>query len=429
MRVISHSTRNKVADTTGLVAEVRPDGRVVWHAESGAYSNVPVWTGATAWLDLVATHPQLVACAARRKVAVDVVLLVADIKAQAADSTTGRHVTLSLDQLAEATARSRTTVRRARNVLADLGLAQLVRRGAHMTAAQRFDALALDRAGLRSLADEWALTQPVDQIVRQPDRPRLLHRQRATPPVGWLRELHSCGCVDGNYPHQPAPPRKKTQRNKPRRGARSAPSRPAVQALVTGLWKRYGRELAAIGFRRTAHNVQRLALRGIGPDQLVDALDRWSAAEGFAIEVARTPGYLAWLIRQVELTYLAVSWPEPSSADAERIVEMPGGRSVHGGARESVRRPGRVSTGPDTCDDCSSGVVWVPSSSGAMLCLNRSETDASAVPVGDRYAIVRGRGAVAFEDLHRPPSRCLSLHRCGSAAESQGRAGNAVLVG
>lgn len=121
--------------------------RVSWHpaVADGAHKSLPCWRGAKHWLTAVKVclgSSEGVAVLKATRITAATVLLVAAADAGVANHRTGRGVATAHETVAGLARVSIATVRRARRVLEELGLAATVLPGRYMTTVERQEARA-----------------------------------------------------------------------------------------------------------------------------------------------------------------------------------------------------------------------------------------------------------------------------------------------
>ncbi|MBE5507654.1 repa [Mycobacteroides abscessus] len=142
----------------------------------GAYTNVPLWSGAQLWARVSVPvaydlrYRQIKHLLPGNEVSRGAVVRVADARARFADGSTGRHCRPTNETLAAVSGLSVRTVQRASLVLKLLGCATEVLRGRQRTRVERLASWRLgDRA--RGWASVWALHPPHPVLYRAVDNP------------------------------------------------------------------------------------------------------------------------------------------------------------------------------------------------------------------------------------------------------------------
>lgn len=137
-------------------------------AEDGDLSEIPVWTSRIEWVKQVraALNSEDGQKVTRSiKIATEKVFAVAVIHSMYADDRTGRGCSVSIDKIAERAGVSRSSVKRARTAIAQLGFGVEVARGRYLTARERLAAAVHHGGKQHRAASVWALTSPRESVV------------------------------------------------------------------------------------------------------------------------------------------------------------------------------------------------------------------------------------------------------------------------
>ena len=143
--------------------------------------SVKTWTER---LPAVLDTEQAREAARRRHTSVATVLTVAKAAASFADSSTGRQITASNASIAEKARCTVPTVKRARWVLSDIGLAVEMVRGRHLSTIERAAARAHHRGFQRTAGSVWALTLPRPTATAPSAQKRPLTPRRRSASLG-----------------------------------------------------------------------------------------------------------------------------------------------------------------------------------------------------------------------------------------------------
>lgn len=243
-------------------------------APDGAYSEVPAWPSGGAWFDalmdaVTSEEGKAFLEAHRVSISVDTLLRVARADWLAADARTGRGVTTSHQSVATELGMSARTVRRAREVIQDLGFATTIVFGRHLTAQER--ELARERHGGHQdrAASVRAMTmprptEPVENVhpPRRGSVKRSLPVKRFSPTRAGARAT--------------AAPRPEPRQKRPRPGRKEHSPRPvALQKLAWQVAWHYRLALrtssdspgSLIGGRHIGHLCNILSRHGVTPDR------------------------------------------------------------------------------------------------------------------------------------------------------------------
>lgn len=290
--------------TTRTSPSAAPEGAAVtgsWQLEvpAGAYGRIPAWPSGAAWFDaLMDTLATAEGEMVRRRVSIAPATLLAVARAdwQSADVVTGRGVTTAHETVAAALRMSKITVRRAREVIQELGFAVVVVEGRYLTTAEREAAHAIHGGSQLRAASVRALTTPRSSGTVENEHLPFSQKGSLT-----------------SFVLKTKPKRARAQKTASRSGPRQqstktvqarVPRPVAVQKLAAGLVSR----LPWLARNTHIGHVCDVLLRvGVEPDRwsaaaVLGAIDLHVASVGLRVvdpAGQRDPvAYFAWLLRQ-----------------------------------------------------------------------------------------------------------------------------------
>ena len=229
-------------------------------------ATIPTWRTRATWLDWMLAW-SLTSDARhevhRRHTSVRTVMLVAHADARNADGRTGRNLATSNATVAKELGLKERAVRRARQVIEDIGMAVTVARGRYLTAAERAAARALGSFQIKAASTRY-LTLPKQVPCWSPDA------KRDPLPVGLRSSYGTSGWKSrtkarkrGRYAKQPQP--------KPTLAAKRLAAKLTLRAPHLSA----GRHLNAL-----ARSLDEACLSHWRAGELLDAVDERNAATG-----------------------------------------------------------------------------------------------------------------------------------------------------
>lgn len=301
--------RTKRAEDTNAVTGQR--GRS-WALTEGESGRVPCWTSRETWLGQIAMalgEAEGVAVLRAQRIAADTVVAIAQAMAQFAESSTGRRMAASRARIAERAGCGETTVKRARRVLAELGMAVEIVRGRRLRSDEILAAELHHGARQVQAASNWVLSSPreiVQRFARTRTGSAVTQRRRRAVGRGPLSlSSHSSR-------KSPARSGSPTRARPARRLAADSPRGLAPQRAAAEIAQR-APLLAGKGHIGALVDV----IAGAGIDlerwrgrDIVVRLDQQWAQRRWAVPAGiRSPlGYLRWRLAQID-------WSEPSPLD------------------------------------------------------------------------------------------------------------------
>lgn len=262
-------------------------------ADIPPHARVACWTTRTQWLITVRcalAAPEGAAALTRHHIRLETVICVAKADAAAADVATGRSVTTAHATAARQIGCSAKTVQRARQVLADLGLAVITAVGRYLNSAERAAARA---AGLR--------------------QDRMASTRHLTTPKHWARHaadqnvhLPRSGSFQRNLTRSVVTKRKRRQGQVAGHGHGLAMQRLAAKIVARASWLAGGRHLGAL--------MGVLAGEGIDPartsaTRILEAIDRAGGGWMTPSDQKHPLAWLRWGLRRAERHHLHYDTP------------------------------------------------------------------------------------------------------------------------